>query len=135
MLLSVGALFADLVRLEIELWDAVEARLRTDPPSPARLVAGLEQDANRYPITAPKLVDARLLNECPRGVCELGLGGFPVIVDQRVRVGESLVERASAPRESPLFRCGRRSIRRFRDLRELPSKMRGILTPRVVVQR
>jgi DNA-binding MarR family transcriptional regulator len=123
------ALFADLVRLEIELWDAVEARLRAD------LDVGLGT-AQTLAVVA-EVQDCRV-NDIVRGL-SITVGGASKTVDRLERAG--LVARRPHPSDRrsaviALTRAGARTHAKAQDLiaAELAARIGGVLSDRAFDQ-
>jgi DNA-binding MarR family transcriptional regulator len=123
------ALFADLVRLEIELWDAVEARLQ------AELGVGLGTAQTLAVVAA--VPDCRV-HDVVRGL-SITVGGASKTVDRLERSG--LVARRPHPTDRrssviALTRAGAATHRKAQRLiaAELDARIGGVLTDRALAQ-
>ena len=128
-MVDLPALFADLVRLEIELWDAVEARLRAD------LGVGLGTAQTLAVVAA---VDDCRVHDIVRGL-SITVGGASKTVDRLER--EGLVARRPHPRDRrssvvALTRTGTRTHARAQRLiaAELDVRIGGVLSDRALDQ-
>jgi MarR family transcriptional regulator, organic hydroperoxide resistance regulator len=126
---DLSALFADLVRLEIELWEAVEARLR------AELGVGLGTAQTLAVVAA---VDDCRVHDIVRGR-SITVGGVSKIVDRLERDG--LVARRPHPRDRrssvvALTRTGATTHARAQRLiaAELDARIGGVLSDRALDQ-
>lgn len=123
------ALFQDLVRLEIELWDAVEARLRAD------LGVGL---ATAQTLAVVAGVEGCRVHDIVRDL-SITVGGASKTVDRLERDG--LVERRAHPTDRrssviTLTRDGAATHRRAQELvaAELEARIGGVLSERALQQ-
>src|SRR5215210_4556276 len=123
------ALFADLVRLEIELWDAVEARLR------AELGVGL---ATAQTLAVVATVQDCRVHDIVRGL-SITVGGASKTVDRLERNG--LVARRPHPSDRrssviALTRTGASTHAKAQRLiaTELETRVGGVLTDRALDQ-
>jgi DNA-binding MarR family transcriptional regulator len=123
------ALFADLVRLEIELWDAVEARLQ------AELGVGLGTAQTLAVVAA--VPDCRV-HDVVRGL-SITVGGASKTVDRLERSG--LVARRPHPTDRrssviALTRAGAATHRKAQRLiaAELDARIGGVLSDRALAQ-
>ena len=122
-------LFADLVRLEIELWDAVEARLRSE------LGVGL---ATAQTLAVVATVDDCRVHDIVRGL-SITVGGASKTVDRLERDG--LVTRRPHPsdRRSSVIRLTRAGATTHADAQrliatELEASIGGVLSDRAFDQ-
>jgi DNA-binding MarR family transcriptional regulator len=123
------ALFADLVRLEIELWDAVEARLR------AELAVGL---ATAQTLAVVAAVEDCRVHDIVRGL-SITVGGASKTVDRLER--DALVARRPNPSDRrssviALTRAGATTHAKAQRLiaAELDARIGGVLSDRALDQ-